>query len=100
MFFFTHEDRFDVAALVTGDGDFVPLVRMVTSLGKQAMIVHFDIPGWKDERGGLHKPTYCSRALVDAASWSLNLNQFVKDPDWKTEVKTLFFKPKTKEPTS
>jgi uncharacterized LabA/DUF88 family protein len=93
---FAHENRLDVAALVTGDGDFVPLVRKITSLGKQALIVHFDIAPWTDSKGFPHRGVYCSRALIDAASWSLNLNHFVKDPDWKTEVKALFFQPKEK----
>ena len=89
-----HEDRYDVAVLITGDTDFVPLVRRITSLGKHALVAHFDIEQWTDDLGNAHRPTYCSRALIDAASWSLNLNSLVKDPDWKTEVKSLFFKPK------
>lgn len=90
-----HADRYDVAVLVTGDGDFVPLVRCITSLGKHAMIAHFDIEPWTDDQKKNHRGTYCARALIDAASWSLNFNQLVKDPDWRTEVKSLFFKPKT-----
>ena len=93
---FAHDDRFDVAVLVTGDGDFVPLVRKITSLGKQALLAHFEIPEWKDQRGFVHRPTFASRALIDAISWSLNFNQFVKDPNWRTEVKALFFLPKGK----
>lgn len=96
---FAHEDRFDVAVLITGDGDFVPLVRRITSLGKQALLAHFEIPEWKDPRGIVHRPTYASRALIDAVSWSLNFNHFVRDPDWKTEVKALFFQPKSKPGT-
>ena len=90
-----HEDRYDVAVLVTGDADFIPLVRRITSLNKQALIAHFEIESWKDDRGIPHRPTYAARSLVDAASWSLNFNNLVKDSDWKTEVKALFFKPKS-----
>ncbi len=93
---FAHEDRLDVAALITGDGDFVPLVRKITSLGKQAVIAHFDIPQWTDSRGVKHRASYASKALVEASSWSLNFNHFIKDRDWKAEVKTLFFKPRAK----
>ncbi len=89
-----HDDRFDVAVLVTGDGDFVPLVHKITSLGKQALLAHFEIPEWTDDRGYPHRPTYASRALIDAVSWSLNFNHLVRDPDWKTETKALFFMPK------
>ena len=89
-----HEDRLDVVVLLTGDGDFVPLVRKVTSLGKQVVIAHFEIQPWTDTRGLHHRGTFVARALADAASWSLNFNLLVKDQDWKTEVKSLFFMPK------
>jgi uncharacterized LabA/DUF88 family protein len=89
-----HANRYDVAVLITGDSDFVPLVRRITSLGHDALIAHFEIPQWTDNRGQAHRGTYCSRALIDAASWSLNFNQLMKDSDWKTEVKALFFQPK------
>lgn len=91
---YAHEDRYDVAILVTGDSDFVPLVRRITSLGKHAMVAHFTIESWTDTMGKVHRPTYVARALVDAASWSLDFNQVVKDRDWKTEVKALFFTPR------
>ena len=45
-----HANRYDVAVLVTGDGDFVPLVRRITSLNKHALIAHFEIDPWTDER--------------------------------------------------
>lgn len=88
-----HANRYDVAVLITGDSDFVPLVRRVTSLNCDVLVAHFEIEQWKDSRGVDHRPTYCSRALIDAASWSLNFNQIVKDSDWKTEVRSLFFRP-------
>lgn len=90
-----HEDRYDVAVLVTGDGDFVPLVRRITSLNKHALVAHFEIPQWTDDRNRPHRPTYCSKALIDASSWSLNFNLIVKDRDWNTEIKSLFFVPKS-----
>jgi len=96
---YAHTDRFDVAVLVTGDGDFVPLVRKITSLGKQALIAHFDFDAWVDSRGSSHRPNRASKGLIDAASWSLNFNHIVKDQDWKTEVKALFFMPKVRAET-
>jgi len=53
---FAHDDRFDVAVLITGDGDFVPLVRKITSLGKQALLAHFEIQPWTDDRGSRIDP--------------------------------------------
>lgn len=89
-----HTDRFDVAVLITGDEDFVPLVRRITSLGKHAMVAHFEIEPWQDIMGVNHRGTFASRALLDSSSWCLNFNAFVKDADWKTEVRALFFMPK------
>lgn len=89
-----HGDRYDVAVLFTGDEDFVPLVRKVTSLGKRVLVAHFQIDSWKGENGVNQNGTYVSRKLNDVASYTLNLNLLVKDPDWKNDVRALFFKPK------
>lgn len=90
-----HQDRYDVAVLITGDADFVPLIRRITSLGKQALIAHFTCEPWTDENGVARRPTYASRNLIDAASFSLDFNQLVSDRDWRTHVNSLFFKPKS-----
>ena len=94
---YAHEDRYDVAVLVTGDRYFEPLVRRITSLNRQVLVAYFKIDGWEDEFGKSHASTYASRDLIDAASWSLNFNQLVADPDWKTHVRSLFFMPKGSE---
>ena len=90
---FAHEDRFDVAALVTGDGDFIPLVRKITAIGKHALIAYFDFEQWTDPRKMAHHATHASKALLDAASYALNLNALVQDAAWESETKTLFFQP-------
>jgi uncharacterized LabA/DUF88 family protein len=92
-----HTNRCDVAVLVTGDADFVPLVRKITSIGKHALIGHFQIDPWTDSSGQNHRGTFCSRDLLDGASWSLNFNHLGKDRDWKEDVENLFFQPKAKE---
>lgn len=89
-----HEDRYDVAILLTGDGDFVPLVRRITSLNRHALVAHFDFDSWVDDRRVQHRPTRAAPSLVAAASWSLDFNRLVKDPDWKSDVRNLFFVPK------
>ena len=94
---FAHTDRFDVAVLITGDADFVPLVRKITSIGRHALIAHFTIDAWTDSRGKHHRGTWCSRDLLDAASWSLDFNHIVKERDWRDDVGRLFFQPKEKE---
>lgn len=90
---FAHENRYDVAVLVTGDTDFVPLVRRITSLNKQTLVAYFSIDAWTDDRGYLHRPTYVSRSLEIAATWSLNFNAVVNDREWQADISSLFFKP-------
>ncbi|MCG5537369.1 NYN domain-containing protein [Halorhodospira sp. 9622] len=90
---YAHDDRFDVAILITGDQDFLPVVRKITSLGKDAIVAHFEIQPWTDSRGHSHSGTYCSRGLIDAAYGTINFNTIVKDANWNTEVKSLFFQP-------
>jgi hypothetical protein len=94
---YAHTDRFDVAVLITGDADFVPLVRKITSIGQHALIAHFQIEPWEDDRKKHHQGTWCSRDLLDAASWSLDFNHLVSERDWKDDVKSLFFQPKDKD---
>lgn len=89
-----HANRYDVAVLFTGDEDFVPLVRKVTSLGKRVLVAHFDVENWTGDDGKPHRGTFVSRKLKDVASYTLNMNHLVKDTDWKNDVKALFFKPK------
>jgi len=88
-----HEDRYDIAVLFTGDGDFVPLVKRITSLGKQVLIAYFDIDKWDGDDGSHHSATRASASLIDAANYSLNFNQLVEDRDWKPRVRNLFFMP-------
>ncbi len=92
---FAHLDRFDVAVLVAGDGDFVPLVRRVTSLGKHVLIAHFSTQKWIDDFGYPHAPTHVARALLDASSFYLDLTRLVDEPEWQEVLDTLFFMPRS-----
>lgn len=89
-----HHDRFDICVLITGDADFVPLVRKLTALGKQVLLGYFHIEPWIDPRGTQHRPTYASQKLVDVATHLLNFNELVDDPAWRDAVEALFFVPR------
>jgi uncharacterized LabA/DUF88 family protein len=89
-----HHDRFDICVLITGDADFVPLVRKLTALGKQVLLGYFHIEPWVDPRGNEHRPTYASQKLVDVATHLLNFNELVEDPHWKKAADALFFVPR------
>jgi uncharacterized LabA/DUF88 family protein len=60
------EDKIDVAALVTGDGDFVPLVRALQKAGVATTAVSFTFEG-KVNKG------YINPRLVKAADYTLDV---------------------------
>lgn len=72
--------RFDIAALIAGDGDYVPLVRKLNGIGTRVMLL-----GWNfestDEKG---RPvtTRTSRELVRASTYPLMMSDIIDDPDW------------------
>jgi len=90
-----HGNRFDAAVLITGDRDFVPLVRKLTSLDKQVVIGYFEFQGWDDTRNDHHRSSYCSPHLLDAATSAMNFCNYVKDRNYKEQYKGIFFMPKS-----
>lgn len=77
------EGTFDVAVLVTGDGDFVPLVRSLMKHSTTVANVYFEY----EENG--HK-SFSNERLKDACNYILNINSLEKDKDYKNNFKTLF----------
>ena len=77
------EDKIDVAVLVTGDGDFVPLVRALMKHGIRVMTVYFEY----EEDG---KKSFANPRLLDACNYSLNINELEKDKRSLATFKGLF----------
>ncbi|UCE67994.1 MAG: NYN domain-containing protein [Candidatus Zixiibacteriota bacterium] len=75
----------DIAALVTGDGDFIPLVRAIMKYGIRVMAVYFEF----DE--GDHK-SYINERLLRACNYAINVNALEKDHKFKDHYKRLFYK--------
>lgn len=67
--------RFDVLVLVTGDQDFVPLIRKVNGIGTRVMLLTDDVK-WTDQSG---KDRYLntSQRLIDEASYPVLLSKEV-----------------------
>jgi uncharacterized LabA/DUF88 family protein len=76
-------DVFDLAVLVTGDGDFVPLVRSLNKHSKLVTVAYFDY----EDNG--HK-SFCNERLKDACSLAINVNGLEKEKDYKATFKSLF----------
>jgi uncharacterized LabA/DUF88 family protein len=77
------DDKIDIAILVTGDGDFVPLVRALMKNGVRVGIAFFEYTD------GEHK-SFANERLINAANFAININNLENDREFKTEFKTIF----------
>lgn len=77
------DDKIDMAVLVTGDGDFVPLIRALMKNGVRVLIAYFEyeVPNNK---------SFCNERLINAANHSININSLENDREFKAEFKTIF----------
>lgn len=66
------EGKIDIATLVTGDADFVPLVRALMKQGIRVLVVYFDYKDGKDK-------SFANERLLNACNYSLNVNELEKD---------------------
>lgn len=80
------EDKIDIAVLVSGDGDLVPLVRALMKQGIRVMAAYFDY------EEGEHK-SFINERLLTVCNYDLNVNQLETDKDFKATFKGLFRKP-------
>jgi uncharacterized LabA/DUF88 family protein len=78
------DDKIDVAVLITGDGDFVPLVRALMKNGIRVVIAHFK---YQDSDGN---DSFVNPRLVNSANYSVNINELENDKDFKADFKTIF----------
>jgi uncharacterized LabA/DUF88 family protein len=73
----------DIAVLVTGDADFVPLVRALMKQGVRVMAAYFD---YKD---GDHK-SFINERLANVCNYTVDVNGMERDKDFKAIFKGLF----------
>ena len=76
----------DVAVLVTGDGDFVPLLRELMKVGVRTLIVYFEFETDDGYRA------FANERLLAAANYSLNINALEKDKEFRHLFQSLFKK--------
>jgi cold shock CspA family protein/uncharacterized LabA/DUF88 family protein len=70
-------ERYDVLALIAGDGDYVPLVRKLAIVGVRVMLLGWDIK-WLDENDN-ERETRTSQGLLDAATYPLLVSSLIDD---------------------
>ena len=80
------DKKIDIAILVTGDGDFVPLVRTLMKNGVKVLIAYF-----KYEEDNNHK-SFANERLISSANYSVNINDLENDKEFKAEFKSVFRK--------
>ena len=88
--------RYDVCVLVAGDGDFVPLVRKLNTLGSRVMLMGWDIEAVKD---GKTIMTRVSTALIERVNYPIMVNSEIDSRERRTDplIQGLFM-PRNAEP--
>jgi cold shock CspA family protein/uncharacterized LabA/DUF88 family protein len=69
--------RYDVLALIAGDGDYVPLVRKLAIVGARVMLLGWDIK-WIDENEN-ERETRTSQGLLDVSTYRLLVSSMIDD---------------------
>jgi uncharacterized LabA/DUF88 family protein len=80
------ERKIDIAVLVSGDGDFVPLVRALMEQGIRVMAAYFEY------EEGEYKG-FINERLLNVCNYSLDVIGMEKDKDFRAIFKGLFRKP-------
>src|ERR1017187_2695376 len=81
---------FDVSVLVACDGDFLPLVRKLNTLGTRVMLTAWDFE-WMD-RNQQQRTTRTDQVLLDEVSYPIMMHQVIDDRSRRNDplVKGLF----------
>jgi len=78
------DGKIDIAALVTGDGDFVPLVRALNKQGIRVLAVYF---AFTDNTG---RKCFINERLLNCCNYSLDITALDKDREFRNDFKSLF----------
>jgi len=93
-------NRFEVCALVAADGDFIPLIKKIKSIGKKVMVL-----GWNFEyvdSNGNSKTTKTAQQLLECATYPFIMNEIIDECILLNSVvvDNMFLKDKRKSPPS
>jgi cold shock CspA family protein/uncharacterized LabA/DUF88 family protein len=67
--------KFDILVLVAGDGDYVPLVRKLTTLGTQVMLISWDFA--YNNEDGVTTETRTSRQLLEEVFYPVPMHEYI-----------------------
>lgn len=68
--------KFDVLVLIAGDGDYVPLVRKINTLGSRVMLICWDF-AYQDEQGR-ERETRTSQQLLEEVTYPVAMHDVVE----------------------
>jgi hypothetical protein len=90
--------RFDVSVLVTGDGDFLPLVRKLNTLGSRVMLLGWDYE-YTDRRNNKKHWSRIAQVLLDEVTYPVMMHQIVEDRSRKNDrlIRGLFMSPESQD---
>ena len=80
------DGKIDIAVLVTGDGDMVPLVRALNKQGIRVLAAYFD---FTDGQG---KKSFINERLLNCCNYAIDITKLEDDKDFKGSFKRLFKK--------
>jgi uncharacterized LabA/DUF88 family protein/cold shock CspA family protein len=90
--------RFDVLVLVAGDGDYVPLVRKLNTLGTQVMLISWNYSYYNES--GVISETRTSRQLLEEVLYPVVMNERIDREPVSEIVEHLFVRDKREFPAA
>lgn len=78
------DGKIDIAVLVSGDGDFVPLVRALNKQGIRVVAAYFD---FTDNSGG---KCFINERLRNCCNYTVEISRLDQNMEFKSEFKLLF----------
>ena len=78
--------KIDIAVLVTGDGDFVPLVRALNKQGVRVLGAYFDF------RAKDGKKSFMNERLLSVINYAVDINSLENNKDYRQAFKSLFWR--------
>ena len=84
--------KFDVVVLITSDGDYVPLIRKLNTLGSRIMVLSWDFEFLNEQ--GEKQVTRTSQDLIEEVSYPISMHAIIDDRSRRNDtiIQNLFVK--------
>ena len=91
--------KFDVIVLITSDGDYVPLIRKLNTLGSRIMVLSWDFEFLNEQ--GEKQVTRTSQDLLEEVSYPVAMHGLIDDRSRRNDliIQNLFVKQQAPRPT-